>query len=313
MPVGFTVLASGSLGNASLVVSGQFGVLLDAGLGPRQLAVRLAALGLSWRHIHAALLTHTHGDHWNDRTLAHLRRLRIPLYCHPRHHELLLAAGEEFGRLRKAMLVRSYEEGTELYLAPNLRCRPLLLFHYGGATFGFRFDGSADPDQRPWSIGYLADLGSWTAALARAVVDVDLLALEFNHDVDLELASGRSPQLIARVLGDGGHLSNAQAAALLHEILDRSSSGRLQHLVQLHLSHDCNHVSLAAAAARTVLNGRHNTIQLHTASQDQPGPMLLLNFPGHERKGAPTSVDEPALSPAPDSSPGIQLWLPGWD
>ncbi len=62
------------MGNATLIESGDFGVLIDAGLGPRQLASRLAAVGRSWAAVNAVILTHTHADHWKDRTLAHLRR-----------------------------------------------------------------------------------------------------------------------------------------------------------------------------------------------------------------------------------------------
>src|SRR5437773_3419097 len=86
MALRFSVLASGSSGNASLLEADGFGVLLDAGLGPRQLAARLAAVGRSWRHVHAVILTHTHSDHWKDRTFAHLHRHGIPLYCHDDHH-----------------------------------------------------------------------------------------------------------------------------------------------------------------------------------------------------------------------------------
>jgi hypothetical protein len=157
-----------------------------------------------------------------------------------------------------------------------LRCRPLQLRHDGGPTFGFRFEGPGDIYGRPWALGYLADLGSWTQDLARALTDVDLLALEFNHDVDLETGSGRSPRLIDRVLGDDGHLSNAQAAALLHEVVRSSASGRPQFLVQLHLSRDCNRPDLAAEAAWAVLGDREGTIEVHTASQERPGPTLTL-------------------------------------
>ena len=58
-----------------------------------------------------------------------------------------------------------------------------------------------------------------THRLADALSGVDLLALEFNHDVAMQRSSGRHPMLIARVLGDEGHLSNAQAAALLRQTL----------------------------------------------------------------------------------------------
>ena len=55
MGLRFTVLASGSAGNASLIETGGFGLLLDAGLGPRQLATRLAAVGASWQDVHAVI------------------------------------------------------------------------------------------------------------------------------------------------------------------------------------------------------------------------------------------------------------------
>src|SRR5438132_1397499 len=100
MGLRFTVLASGSSGNDSLVEAGEFGVLLDAGLGPRQLARRLAAAGLSWSVVDAVLLTHTHGDHWRETTLRYLVRRRVPLYCHPQHHEALLRESVGFGALR---------------------------------------------------------------------------------------------------------------------------------------------------------------------------------------------------------------------
>ena len=48
MSLRFTVLASGSGGNATLVQNGCGGVLIDAGLGKRQLTARLAKVGASW-------------------------------------------------------------------------------------------------------------------------------------------------------------------------------------------------------------------------------------------------------------------------
>ena len=87
--------------------------------------------------------------------------------------------------------------------------------HDGGPTFGFRFEGTPDLFGKAPALAYTADLGTWDAELADALTDVDLLAVEFNHDEELERRSGRSPHLIARVLGDAGHLSNCQAASLV--------------------------------------------------------------------------------------------------
>jgi ribonuclease BN (tRNA processing enzyme) len=310
MSLQFTVLASGSAGNASLLEADGFGVLIDVGLGPRQLASRLAAVGASWRRVHAALLTHTHSDHWNERTFTHLARHRIPLYCHAEHHAPLLTYSPAFAALRAEDLLRAYEPGEDLALAPGLRCRPLRLCHDGGVTCGFRFEAAADIFGRPCSLGYVADLGSWEPELCQALGDVDLLALEFNHDVHLERSSGRSPRLIARVLGDAGHLSNAQAAAFLRAMLQASVPGRLRHLVQLHLSRDCNRPALAAAEARAALGELAEAVQVHTACQDTPSPTFHLSG---GKNGIPQRPVNGTRKKAPRPVKHFQPWLPGME
>jgi phosphoribosyl 1,2-cyclic phosphodiesterase len=303
MGLRFTTLASGSRGNATLIQTDSFGVLLDAGLGPRMLADRLRALGYSWANVHAMLLTHTQSDHWNDRTLAWLLRRQIPLYCHPGHHGVLHRYSTAFPALAAAGLVHAFAPEEEWCLAPGLRCRALPVRHDGGSTFGFRLEGRPDLFGQACAIGYVADLGTWDDELAGQLTDVDLLAVEFNHDVSLEHASRRPAALIARVLGDEGHLSNDQAAALVRTVLERSSAGRLRHLVQLHLSQDCNRPALAREAARTVLDqlSRHTT--LHTARQDAPGPMLDVEANGKVRR---------SRSSAPRRT-GVESYLPGWE
>src|SRR5207248_2118621 len=145
-----------------------------------------------------------------------------------------------------AGLVHHYYANRPFDLGP-CSCTPLPLWH-DVVTFGFRFDGVAEP----WALGYAADLGSWAGDLALRLAEVDVLALEFNHDVRMQLESQRHESLIERVLGDDGHLSNAQASSLLAEILRRSSPGRLRHVVPLHLSRECNHPDLVHAAAAAI-------------------------------------------------------------
>jgi phosphoribosyl 1,2-cyclic phosphodiesterase len=301
------VLASGSSGNASLVSCQGFGVLLDVGLGPRQLHSRLAALRFSWHDVHAALLTHTHGDHWNERTLLHLLRRGVPLHCHPRHERILLELSPAVAEMRRAGLVRPYEPHRPFALRAGMRCRPLALSHDGHMTCGFRIEGPADMFGACSTLGYAADLGSWSARLAEALADVDVLALEFNHDVELQRHSGRSPRLIARVLGHQGHLSNEQAAAFVREILKRSQPGRLRHLVQLHLSRDCNRPALAQRAARQIL-ADSGSMRIHTAAQHRPGPALHIGWDARPR---PRRFQRVSARPA--ALCATQPWLPGWD
>jgi phosphoribosyl 1,2-cyclic phosphodiesterase len=302
----FTVLASGSGGNASLVESAGFGVLIDVGLGPRQISSRLAKVGLSWSAVQAVLLTHTHTDHWKDATLLHLNRNKLPLWCHAGHHTVLRTYSDGFLALDNAGLVRSFEPNEEFEVSPQLRCRALPVRHDGGATFGFRVESCVDLFGQRGAIGYVADLGCWEDELAAQLADVDLLAVEFNHDVAMQHASGRTLRLIERVLGDEGHLSNVQAAALVRAVLQRSTPGRLRHLVQLHLSRECNRPALARQAARTLLEELGLSIALHTAEQDSPGATLHLNG-ALSSSGARRSPKRRAMRTTP-----IQPMLPGF-
>lgn len=276
MAIGLTVLASGSLGNAALLESDGYSLLIDAGLGPRQMAARLANVGVSWPRIQTVLLTHTHGDHWNDRVFAHLLRLRIAVWCHAEHLAVLRQYCSCFPAMHRARLFRTYEEGQEFSLTGLVQCRPLGLRHDSGATFGFRFEGAASLFNSGWALGYVSDLGCWDASLADSLADVDVLALEFNHDVAMQRASGRSQFLIDRVLSDDGHLSNEQAAALVAAVKRRSSPHKVHRLVQLHLSRQCNRPELARLAARRVLDELGADATIHTAEQDTASERLPL-------------------------------------
>lgn len=246
-----------------------FGLLIDSGLGPRQIATRLATAGAAWSDVQAVILTHTHADHWRERTMAHLLRHRIPLYCHAAHLDTFWACCPAVVELHRARLVRTYEADRVVRFPSGLRCRPFAVRHDSEATCGFRFERPADLFGQAWSLAYASDLGCWDDALVSMLSDVDVLGLEFNHDERMQRNSGRPPALIARVMGDEGHLSNEQAADLLREVIRHSLPGRLRHVVQLHLSRQCNRPDLARAAAETALDAASHPVTLHTAQQDR--------------------------------------------
>src|SRR5262249_43570136 len=149
----------------------------------------------------------------------HLGRRTIPLYCHADHQGLLARQSPEFAELQECALVRTYDTSQGISLAPGLRVHALPLRHDSGRTFGFRLEFASDPARSPTVLSYAADLGSWSPALARALADADILALEFNHDVEMQVISGRPHSLVRRILGERGHLSNDQAADLVREVL----------------------------------------------------------------------------------------------
>jgi len=273
MSARFSVLASGSSGNSSLLWTDRFGLLIDFGLGSRMIASRFRTIGVQWNTIHAAILTHTHGDHWRRDTLGLLLRNRVPLYCHIRHLDGMASAMTEIQNLRNAGLLHFYEPQRPIELPNGFRCTPIEVAHDSFPTFAFRIDDS------DWSVGYAADLGTWTDELVEAFREVNLLAIEFNHDEDMERNSNRPDHLIERVLGDRGHLSNRQAAELLQTLLERVEQIPIGHVVQLHLSRHCNVPALAVDAARQVLQAVGSDARIHTATQDIVLPPIVVDEP----------------------------------
>lgn len=296
MSVQFAVLASGSRGNATLVRSGGAGLLIDLGIGPRALESRLASVGSGWDHLAAAVLTHTHGDHVEENTLQALARRKVPLYCHEGHRPAL-ARRAGFAELDAAGLVRAYDDRPFLTPAGH-GVEPLELSHDGGPTFGFRIEAKPTRGARGVAIGYLADTGCWSAALAEQMTDVNLLAVEFNHDVDMQRRSRRSAALIARNLGDRGHLSNRQGAELVSAVLARSGRSTVRHLVLLHLSEQCNLPRLALGEARAAIRGTGRRVLVHAARQSPAHPNLWV-APGRRPRPRPRLVAdaEPAEAP----------------
>jgi phosphoribosyl 1,2-cyclic phosphodiesterase len=276
----FDVLGSGSQGNASLVQADGPGLLIDVGLTPRVLEERLGRLGAGWDQIGAAVLTHTHRDHVARGTLGRLANRGIRVYCHEAHRAALAESGEVHEVERRGLL-RTYDDRPWL-TGGGLRLEPVEAYHDDAATFGFRIEGRVGRG-RSLSVGYLADTGMWTARQADALADVDLLAVEFNHDVELQKASGRPAFLIRRVMGHRGHLSNEQGGELLRAVLSRSRPGRPNVVVLLHLSAECNRPGLAMEAAREALSDIPRRIEVHVARADKPSPDLRLDRP---RSGA---------------------------
>ncbi len=274
MPVQFTMLASGSRGNAALIRTGTAGLLLDLGLSSREMGQRLEDVGSSWDHVACALLTHTHGDHLRDAALFALARRKAMLWCHNSHRDAIarLRGGQELERLG---LIRDYDDRP--FLTPHgHRVEPIPLSHDGGPTFGFRVEARAERREPCQAVGYVADTGHWNSRIAEALTDVHALAVEFNHDVELQRNSGRPWHLIARNLGEQGHLSNEQGASLVTEVLNRSRPRALQYLVLLHLSEQCNRRELALDVAKTALKAQGARAGLHAARQDIPSPRLEL-------------------------------------
>ena len=77
--VRFTVLASGSKGNSTVVTGGHTRILVDAGLSCRELFRRMKLAGEAPETLDAVIITHEHMDHIGGLAVT-ARKLGIPVY-----------------------------------------------------------------------------------------------------------------------------------------------------------------------------------------------------------------------------------------
>ena len=77
--VRFTVLASGSRGNSTVLCGGRTRILVDAGLSCRELFRRMKLAGEDPATLSAIIITHEHQDHVNGLAVT-ARKLGIPVY-----------------------------------------------------------------------------------------------------------------------------------------------------------------------------------------------------------------------------------------
>lgn len=194
-------LASGSTGNALLVVAGESALLVDAGVGVRTLKREMEKRGVSPSSLAGVLLTHEHTDHVRG-AIPLARKYNVPLIGSSGTLETLFA--------------QENRDAPHRVLSPNNEAgfgpfgvRALPITHDAADPTGFRISFG---DR---SLAYATDTGTVTPEFRDACVGVSLLAIESNHDIH-KLRFGPYPEsLKSRILSRTGHLSNNAACDLI--------------------------------------------------------------------------------------------------
>jgi phosphoribosyl 1,2-cyclic phosphodiesterase len=241
----FCSLGSGSGGNAT-VVEASCGtttsrLLIDCGFSLRELATRLARIGLESDDLDAVFVTHEHGDHIGC-AVALARRYGLPLWM-SRGTWRAIGQPELSGQLQFARDGQAFAVG-------DLEITPFTVAHDALEPLQLRCSDGAR------HLGVLTDVGSITPHLISHLQGCDALLLECNHDRDLLAASRYPASLKTRIGGRLGHLSNDTAAQILQACLHPG----LRHLVAAHLSDQNNTPTLARTALARVTRGAANDI-----------------------------------------------------
>jgi phosphoribosyl 1,2-cyclic phosphodiesterase len=270
-----SILASGSAGNATLLETQRTTLLIDAGLGRKELLRRFEALGRRQpERVDGILITHEHTDHSN--AVAQLaRHWDCPAYLtEPTHREIVKMYAEDPENPGKKATIDRVEhiQPGERFQIGDIDINPFAIPHDAADPVGYAFRTNGTKIVIVTDLGYLPEL------VKQHLREADFLVLESNHDLEM-LKVGPYPWHIKqRVMSRTGHLSNAIVSEFLAdaEVFD----GRARHLVLAHLSEQNNNPEVARISAEEALNRRPAEFAfrgtLHIASQYVPlGPFEL--------------------------------------
>ncbi|WP_367874626.1 MBL fold metallo-hydrolase [Luteolibacter sp. Populi] len=243
----FIVLGSGSGGNAAVVEAGGIRLLVDAGLSAKQLVDRMRASGIDPATLTAVLLTHEHGDHVRGLRVL-MKQLAVPVYATPSTSRLVREGGVE------ATSWKIFESGAGFQLN-GLAVQSFAVPHDAVEPVGFVFRHEEK------AMGLLSDTGHVTKLILDRLRGVHALFVEANYDDTLLEADMKRPwPTKQRISSRHGHLSNAQTAALVAELVPAG----LRRVVLGHLSRDCNCPVKASAAVRATFE-----VEVCCAEQDR--------------------------------------------
>ncbi len=256
MEVGISILGSGSSGNSIVLHSGNEALMIDAGFSRAETLKRLSCLGISPSIVKALVLSHEHGDHCKG----------ARVFADSLDMQVFATSQTAKELMRKNLLpgrISLFEAGSD-FEAAGFRVRTFHVPHDAIETVGFVVS------RGDVSVGIATDLGYMTALCEQRLRGCSAIILEANHDVRMQMNSDRNPNLIRRVLGRNGHLSNDSAA----EALERILTERTRALILVHLSRDCNDYEIVEKTARRKLADMKREDILLEIATDAPLPTV---------------------------------------
>jgi len=237
MGLRFTVLASGSTGNATVVSSGAATVLVDVGHSAKKIEELMKEREISGSDLDAIFVTHEHSDHINGLG-PFARRYGLPVYANEKTWGAMAKKVGDIPEENRRILPS--DSAMEIY---DLRIESYAISHDAVEPVGYCFESAGAKLSLATDLGYVSD------KVMRQLQRSDVLVLESNHDVEM-LRMGRYPwNTKRRILGDMGHLSNEAAGEALCSLL----TGDLKRVYLAHLSQEHNLMELAKLTVNNVL------------------------------------------------------------
>ncbi|MEY3609520.1 MAG: hypothetical protein RLZZ264_41 [Bacillota bacterium] len=223
----FYILASGSKGNATLMESRGYLLLIDAGLTKTRLKETFAKTPYLMDQVQTVLFTHEHSDHAMGKDF-------FP--------EEIRYASKGTMPVLQGNLLTPYES---IYFQ-HIKVTPLAISHDARNPLGFVIEDGIS------SLVYMTDTGYISEKNIGFMKNKHHYILESNHNVKMLLQTNRSQDLKVRILGDSGHLSNEDSAMFFSEMIGVNTKS----VYLAHISEEANTPELALETYQKILRKR---------------------------------------------------------
>lgn len=250
-------IGSGSSGNCHVITYKDTGILIDAGLTGKAITTGIKQADFDIDKIRGIFITHEHSDHIKGAGIMS-RKLNIPIYANLR---TWCGMKDKIGNVKGENMV--VFENDKTYSLGDIKIRPFSIPHDSEDAVGYNIYS----DNQKMSIA--TDIGYITENIRRNLKGSKLVILESNYDPNMLMMGSYSYALKKRVMSEGGHLSNEEAASFCTELVE----GGTESILLAHLSKENNFPELAYATSKNVL----------TNNQMEVGKDLLLDVLHRDR------------------------------
>ncbi len=243
-----TVLASGSKGNATFIKTKQTNLLIDCGISHRQIKLRMQEKAPLLNDLDAILLTHEHSDHIKG-LYQTLKQTNAPLYTAKKTYNSIkqtLDMNHEFTPI----------EEDNAFMLGDLVITPMKTSHDASHSLGFVITHGEK------KLVYITDTGFLQETQFGQIKNADAYLMEANYDVAMLFDSQRPFYLKKRIDSVKGHLSNADAAYYLSQLIGDNT----KNIILAHPSEECNTEACALSTINDVFNAYEIDPKCYTIS-----------------------------------------------
>lgn len=264
MSLQFSVLASGSTGNALYVQTNKQKLLVDAGLSGKKMIELLEKVAVDPKQLDGILVTHEHSDHIKGVGVL-ARKFSLPIYA---NKKTWLAMEKTLGSIPTEQKfhfecgeVQTFADlDVETFAVSHDAAEPMFyIFHYEGKKLVIATD-----------MGYVSE------RIKGKISGANTFIFEANHDINM-LTMGKYPWNVKRrILSDVGHISNEDAAYALADVIGEATTS----IYLAHLSKDNNMKELARMTVEQILTEQDCSVNeqffIYDTNPDKPTELAVV-------------------------------------